>query len=465
MARHQKTQRRGSGPTLRPGSSEAAEPTAVPARPAQRRRAGRRPNRGLQFISAVLTLALIGVVGAAGAVAWVNGQIAAPGPLKEPLAFTVRRGEGARAIAGRLRQAGVISSQNLFIAHYLSQRQLARIRDGEKPVQLKAGDYEFPAGASVKAVMAAIARGRGTLRFITFPEGSTSAAITRKLLADDRLAGDIPTPPAEGVLMPDTYDIRPGMQRSAVLNRMNRAQQTYLSEKWEQRAPGLPIQSAQEAVILASIVQREMGPNDDPKRIASVFHNRLRKGMRLQSDPTILYGLYLGKVQWGKPIYRSEIRKKTAHNTYQIAGLPPTPICNPGRVALEAVLNPAETEDLYFVADGKGGHIFSRTNAEHQRNVKKWREIERRIRAREREERARTEREASDATSESSSDRSTEPLTTGSATPPAQPTPINASGRARDVTPRQVATVAVTTGGTSPEDYDGPVPLPARKPR
>ncbi|MEO0671613.1 MAG: endolytic transglycosylase MltG [Pseudomonadota bacterium] len=460
--RHKRTRRDdGVGPTLRPGLSEAAEPTRVPARPESSRRYRRGPNRGLTVLSGLLTLAFLAIITAAGAVAWLNASIAAPGPLSEPMTVTVPRGEGARSIATRLREAGVIGNTNLFIAHYLTQRTLARLRKNERPIQLKAGDYEFKPGASIETVMATIARGRGTLKFVTLTEGSTSAAITRKLMADERLDGDIAAPPAEGVLLPNTYDVRPGMARASVLQRMNKAQQDLLAELWPNRMPGLPIQTAQEAIILASIVQREMGPRDDPKRIAAVFHNRLRKGMRLQSDPTILYGLYLGDVQWGKPIYRSEIRKKTAHNTYQIGGLPPTPICNPGKQAIEAVLNPAETDDLYFVADGRGGHIFSKTNAEHQRNVKKWRQIEREIRARERKE------AAAKKAKEQAEKAQTGALSTAAVNGGGGNAATTKQPPASDVSARQVATIAISSPpqASPPAEGTGPVPLPVRKPR
>ena len=461
--RHKRNRRDdGVGPTLRPGLSEAVEPTRVPNRPESTRKYRRGPNRGLTVLSGLMTLAFIAILTAAGGVVWLNASIAAPGPLAEPMTVTVPRGEGARSIATRLREAGVIGNTNLFIAHYLTQRTIARFRKGERPLQLKAGDYEFKPGASIETVMSTIARGRGTLKFVTLTEGSTSAAITRKLMGDERLSGEIAAPPAEGVLLPDTYDVRPGMERARVLQRMNKAQQDLLAELWSNRMPGLPIQTAQEAIILASIVQREMGPRDDPKRIAAVFHNRLRKGMRLQSDPTILYGLYLGDVQLGKPIYRSEIRKKTAHNTYQIAGLPPTPICNPGRQAIEAVLSPAETDDLYFVADGRGGHIFSKTNAEHQRNVKKWRQIEREIRAREREEAARKAKEEREQASNVSV------ANAASSTPTSESEPAGRSASSdSDVASRPVTTISIAAPSQTDSggEVAGPVPLPVRKPR
>lgn len=182
--------------------------------------------------------------------------------------------------------------------------------------------------------------------------------------------------------MPDTYRVPRSMDRNKVIEMMQSMMSKFLADAWEKRREGLPVRTPQEAVVLASIVEKETGRRDERAQVAGVFSNRLTKGMRLQSDPTILYGVDGGKVRWGRPIYRSEINRKTAHNTYQIDGLPPTPICNPGRAAIEAVLNPASTTDLYFVADGKGGHIFSETLKEHNAAVANWRRIERELAAR-----------------------------------------------------------------------------------
>ena len=214
---------------------------------------------------------------------------------------------------------------------------------------------------------------------VSVPEGLTSYQIVQRLLAKEDLTGSIAQVPPEGFLMPDTYHVRRKADRTEILQRMADAQRKFLSDAWEKRQPDLPFTNVSEALILASIIEKETGPKDDPARIAGVFVNRLRRGMRLQSDPTILYGKFGTKVQWGSTIYRSDIEKKTTHNTYQIDGLPPTPICNPGRASLLAALNPARTNDLFFVSNGEGGHIFSETVAEHNRAVAQWRKIEKRI--------------------------------------------------------------------------------------
>jgi len=187
--------------------------------------------------------------------------------------------------------------------------------------------------------------------------------------------------PPEGSLLPETFVVQRGSERQVIIDNMTAYSKRLMERVWAQRKKDLPIKSWEEAVILASIVEKETGRNDERERVAAVFHNRLRQNMRLQSDPTILYGLQGGKVAWGRPILRSEIGQKTTHNTYQIDGLPPTAICNPGRQAIEAVLNPADSKELYFVADGSGGHVFSETLKDHNASVSKWRATEKEIKA------------------------------------------------------------------------------------
>src|SRR4029077_7452970 len=210
-------------------------------------------------------------------------------------------------------------------------------------------------------------------------EGLTSQQIIDRLNADPNLSGEIAETPAEGSLLPETFVTQRGAPRQTVLDSMQAEARRVMEGLWAQRKKDLPIKSWEDAVILASIVEKETGRNDERQRVAAVFHNRLRLNMRLQSDPTILYGLQGGKVAWGRPILRSEISQKTSHNTYQIDGPPPTAICNPGRLAIEAVLNPADTKELYFVADGSGGHVFSETLKDHNSNVSKWRATEKDI--------------------------------------------------------------------------------------
>jgi UPF0755 protein len=208
------------------------------------------------------------------------------------------------------------------------------------------------------------------------PEGLTSHQIVERLKADQSLTGDIAAVPPEGSLLPETYAVSRGAPRQSVLDQMQAAQKKLIETAWAERQEGLPVKSPQEALILASIVEKETGRNDERDRVAAVFVNRLRQNMKLQSDPTILYGLFLGKVAWGKPILRSEIQSNTAHNTYVIPSLPPTPICNPGRATIEATLRPAATRELFFVADGKGGHTFAETLKDHNANVVRWRQVE-----------------------------------------------------------------------------------------
>ena len=250
-----------------------------------------------------------------------------------------------------------------------------------KPVQLRAGEYEVKQHASIRQLVALFSEGRTVSYRITVPEGLTSHQIVERLKADQSLTGEITAAPAEGTLLPETFLVPRGASRQAVLEMMAAEQRKVAEKAWEQRRKNLPLKTPQEAIILASIVEKETGRNDERARVAGVFINRLRQDMRLQSDPTIVYGLLGGQAAWGRTILKTDIAQKTAHNTYQIDGLPPTPICNPGRAAIEAVLNPADTKDLYFVADGAGGHLFAETLKEHNANVVKWRAFEKKMKA------------------------------------------------------------------------------------
>ncbi|HEU4381679.1 MAG TPA: endolytic transglycosylase MltG [Hyphomicrobiaceae bacterium] len=334
----------------------------------------------MRFVNAVLTLVLVLMV-AAGAAAYVfDSQIDAPGPLERNKVVVIPKGEGTQEIATRLEREGIIADRRLFVAGYLWAK-VAAWMDGDKAVQLKAGDFEIRQNASIKQVVDTLSEGRTVTYKVTVPEGLTSHQIVERLKADQGLSGEITSVPAEGSLLPETFVVPRGYDRQTILDNMA-AQSKQLAERlWSQRKKDLPIKSWDEAVILASIVEKETGRNDERQRVAAVFHNRLRLNMRLQSDPTILYGLQGGKVAWGRPILRSEIEQKTNHNTYQMHGLPQTPICNPGRRAIEAVLNPSDTKELYFVADGAGGHVFSETLKDHNTNVSKWRATERETKA------------------------------------------------------------------------------------
>ncbi|MEO0729964.1 MAG: endolytic transglycosylase MltG, partial [Pseudomonadota bacterium] len=260
---------------------ELSEPTRAPEQRTRKspRARRRRTSRFAAALSSITTGALVATLAAATAFIWFDASLTSAGPLRDTIAFKVTKGQGARAIASRLSKAGVIDSEQMFMARYMQMHMASYMGLRQRPV-LKAGSYEFEKGASVNTVMASLERGRGKLRFITFPEGRTSYAIVSTLERDDRLTGDVGFIPAEGALLPSTYDIQPGMERTEVIKRMMDAQADLMRELWNARAPNLPIKTPEEAIILASVVQREMGPNDDPERIAAVFHNRLRKGMR-----------------------------------------------------------------------------------------------------------------------------------------------------------------------------------------
>ncbi len=345
-----------------------------------------------RFLSGMLTLLFAVMLMTAGGLAWFEHAVTTSGPLQDKRIIAIPSGDSSRMIAERLEQQGAIASQTLFLAKFMSDNAIARLSGGREK-HLKAGDYEISPGASVEQIIAKLTEGRSLLYAVTLPEGLTSYEIVRRLLNDANLSGEVAQVPAEGSLLPETFKVPRSTSRAQVLALLRKEQESFLEAQWETRAPDLPFSTKHEALVLASIVEKESGPRDDPAEVAGVFVNRLRKGMRLQSDPTILYGKFGPEVAWGSKIYRSDIQKKTAYNTYQINGLPPTPICNPGRRAIAAVLRPAKTDYLYFVADGRGGHIYSKTLQEHEQAVRQWRKIEREIRA---EEKARKEVKSAD---------------------------------------------------------------------
>jgi UPF0755 protein len=319
------------------------------------------------ILSAIIGLVLIAavLVGAAGWFAW--REATREGPLAESAVVLFKPGMSVAAIAAELRKAGAIRNEKLFIA-------AVRVRD--KAGALKAGEYEIPAGASVYDIIDLIIRGKSILHRLTAPEGRTTKQILALVAAHEALEGEITLAPAEGELLPETYSFTRGATRDSLIADMMQAQDAVLEELWDKRANDLPFMTKEEAVILASIVEKETGIASERPLIAAVFVNRLRRGMRLQSDPTIIYGLTGGE-PLGRGLRKSELERVTPYNTYAVAGLPPTPIANPGRAAIEAVLNPADTDYLFFVADGTGGHVFAPTLEEHNRNVARWRQIER----------------------------------------------------------------------------------------
>jgi UPF0755 protein len=329
-------------------------------------------NGFLRFISGSLTFLLLVLVMSGGVAVVLRGSFDTPGPLEQTTVAVIPKGEGIYEIAGRLERDGIIADSRLFVAQYLAGRLY-----GSDKAAIKAGEYEIKKGASLRQVMETLTEGRAILYKFSAPEGLTSLQIVERLRADPNLTGDIEHIPPEGSLLPDTYKYSRGMARQELLDRMQAEQQKLVAQLWAKRQPDLPIKTPEQAMVLASIVEKETGRPDERERVAAVFVNRLRKGMRLQSDPTIVYGIVGGQGPLGRAISKTDIATKTPYNTYQIDGLPPGPICNPGRASLEATLNPAKTSDLFFVADGTGGHTFTGTLQEHNAAVANWRRIER----------------------------------------------------------------------------------------
>jgi UPF0755 protein len=317
--------------------------------------------------NAIITLFVLAAIVAAFALVVGKQRFDAPGPLAEDRVVNIPRGSGTHDIADLLVRDGVIDQPWVFVGGVLA----LKARE-----DLKAGEYQFKAHASIRDVVATIVEGRVVAHQLTVPEGLTSEQIVARLLDDDVLTGNIKEIPREGSLLPDTYNFNRGVTREQMIQRMQQAQQRMLKEVWDRHSPDLPIKTPEQLVVLASLVEKETGKPEERTRVAAVFVNRLKQKMRLQSDPTIIYGLVGGKGTLGRPIMKSEIDQPTPYNTYQIDGLPPGPIANPGRASLEAAANPARTRELYFVADGTGGHAFAETSEQHQKNVARLRAME-----------------------------------------------------------------------------------------
>jgi UPF0755 protein len=331
------------------------------------------PRRGrssavVRTFRSLLVSFLLALLVAAVGIYYAKREFERPGPLTGVGAVVVERGMNAEDIANRLKEKGVIAHPYTFVL----AAAYARLH-GQS---LKAGEYEFPVAASLRQVLDMITEGKAFTYRLTIPEGLTTEQIVERLNSQGALVEDAPAGLAEGILLPDTYTFTRGTSRAELLERMQDAQRKAVDELWDGRAKDLPVKTKEEAVILASIVEKETSRPAERARVAGVFVNRLKRSMRLQSDPTIIYGLVGGKGRLDRPISRDDIAQKTAYNTYRINGLPPTPIANPGRASLEAAANPARTKEIYFVADGTGGHVFSKTLTEHSENVKEWRKIE-----------------------------------------------------------------------------------------
>jgi UPF0755 protein len=371
--------------------------------------------------SNTLTLLLVMLFLAGGVILWGRDQFVASGPLEAPICLRVERGTTMTRVSRDLAKEGAITSDSIFRigADY-----------GDKTGDLKAGSYLLPEGASMSAILDTVTRGGastcgtevvwrigvtaasvqvreldpatgryvetaefapadpapdpftkaraepGTRFRVTIAEGVTSWQIVEGLKTVDLLTGDVPAVPPEGSLAPDSYEVAAGDTRAALIDRMTDAQRAVLAAAWEDRAEGLPLNSPEEALILASIIEKETGVPNERGQVASVFVNRLNQGMKLQTDPTVIYGVTRGQGVLGRGLRQSELRGATPWNTYVIDGLPPTPIANPGKASIEAALNPEATDFVFFVADGTGGHAFARTLDDHNRNVAVWRRIE-----------------------------------------------------------------------------------------
>ena len=291
-----------------------------------------------------------------------------PGPKSangKSTVFVVETGDGAASIAANLSQKKLVRAGFAF-------KTLAVLTGASK--KLKPGEYNIPSGASPTKVLNILTRGFSLSHKVTIPEGWTNGMAFERIANNQVLSGDLPPMPPEGSLAPDTYTVKRGDTRAAIVAQMQAAQSRIIDDLWLKRAADLPIKSKSEALVLASIVEKETGIASERPQVAAVFINRLRKGMKLQSDPTIIYGITKG-LPIGRKIRKSEIEQNHPWNTYVIPALPPTPIANPGRDSIAAVLNPPPSNALFFVADGTGGHVFADTYAEHDKNVQKWRAI------------------------------------------------------------------------------------------
>jgi UPF0755 protein len=355
----------GDSRRITPRSPRAAlEPERVPM-PTKWSKSARHPlviAGNAVFTILILLAIIVGVGFAVG-----KHRFDAPGPLAEDKVVNIPPRSGIRDIADLLTKEGVIEHPLTFIAGSL----LAKTHE-----ELRFGEYQFSKQASLHDVLTTLVSNKVVQHQVTIAEGLTSEQIVQRLLDADMLAGNIREIPREGSLLPESYRFTRSTPRDQVIQRMQAAQKRVVQEVWDHRAPDLPLRSPEQLVTLASIVEKETGRADERTRVAAVFVNRLKQRMRLQSDPTIIYGLVGGKGTLGRPIMRSEIEQPTPYNTYVIEGLPPGPIANPGRAALEAVANPARTKELYFVADGTGGHTFSETLDQHQKGVARLRAME-----------------------------------------------------------------------------------------
>jgi UPF0755 protein len=437
--------------------AEMLEPARAPSRPrgSRMRSEPTAVKTAVRFISSILTLILLMMAVTAGAGLVLYHQFERPGPLEVSRAVAIPKGEGRIDIAARLEREGVISNRWTFIVGHLMQSWFG----AKKKLELKAGEYEIKKNASMREVLETLAEGKSILYKLTIPEGLTSQQIVERVNADPNLTGEILEVPAEGTLLPDTYRFSKGTERSELIARMRAEMTRFVTAAWEKRKEDHPLKSIEEAITFASIVEKETGRADERDKVAAVFINRLRKGMRLQSDPTIIYGIVGGQGPLGRSITRADIDQKTEYNTYQIDGLPPGPICNPGRSAIEATLNPAATNDLYFVADGTGGHEFSETLKEHNAAVVNWRRLEKEAREKREKDNARTQQAAATPS------QTEAPVASDGK--PAIPVPMNAAAAKADAQADSKGEKQKAEKGEKPAAQTNAmnVPLPVRKPK
>ncbi|MGB3044053.1 MAG: endolytic transglycosylase MltG [Xanthobacteraceae bacterium] len=354
---------------ISPRSPRAAlEPEQLPPPP---KRSDRARNPFVVVGNAIITILLLAMIGGGGLYIYGKQKIEASGPLEQDKVVNIPQRSGMSDIADILQREGVIDNNRwAFIGSVFALKARS---------DLKPGEYLFAKNASLREVIGTIVEGKVVQHSITIPEGMTSEQIVARITDNDIFSGSIHAIPSEGSLLPETYKFPRGAQREQVIARMQQAQRRVLADVWERRNRDLPLKTPEQLVTLASIVEKETSKPDERSRVAAVFINRLQKKMKLQSDPTIIYGLVGGKGTLGRPIKRSEIQQPSPYNTYVVDGLPPGPIANPGRASLEATANPARTRDLFFVADGTGGHSFTETYDQHQKNVAKLRTLEKQI--------------------------------------------------------------------------------------
>src|SRR2546429_1018991 len=356
-------------PPISPRSPRAAlEPEQVPPPP---RRSERARNPFVVIGNAIITILILLMIGAGVAYYYGKQTLESAGPLREDRVVNIPARAGKRDISDVLQREGVINVNPwIFIGSVYALKASS---------DLKPGEYLVQKNASLRDVIGTIVEGKVVQHAITIPEGLTSEQIVARLIDNDIFAGGVREIPREGTLLPETSKFPRGTTREQVIQRMQQAQKRIVAEIWEHRSPDIPIKTPDQLVTLASMVEKETGKADERSRVAAVFVNRLRQRIKLQSDPTIIYGLVGGKGTLGRPIKRSEIQQPSPYNTYVVDGLPPGPIANPGRASLEAAANPARTRDLFFVADGTGGHAFTETYDQHQKNVAKLRTMEKQL--------------------------------------------------------------------------------------